>query len=141
MAGAAHVVISGDGFAREVQEITGNTGLRIVLDPIAGRFIEALVPCMAEEGIMFVYGGLSDEPTNFDRKAMIGKGASLTGYMLGQILRRPDRLARGEAFVRKCLADGSLSPHIDRIFPFEDVVEAHRYMESNEQIGKILLTV
>jgi hypothetical protein len=32
---------------------------------------------------------------------------------------------------------GNFKPRIDRVFPFAEIVEAHRYMESNEQIGKI----
>jgi len=39
------------------------------------------------------------------------------------------------------LKDGSLVPVIDKVFPFEQIVEAHRYMESNQQKGKIVVQV
>jgi NADPH:quinone reductase-like Zn-dependent oxidoreductase len=39
------------------------------------------------------------------------------------------------------LEKGDFNPRIDRVFPLSQIVEAHRYMESNEQIGKIVVTV
>jgi NADPH:quinone reductase-like Zn-dependent oxidoreductase len=44
-------------------------------------------------------------------------------------------------YVYDRLESGSFKPRIDRTFPFEQIVEAHRYMESNQQIGKIVVTV
>ncbi|MDB5582377.1 MAG: NADPH:quinone reductase [Bradyrhizobium sp.] len=141
-AGAAHVVVTDqEDVPAAVRTITGPQGLRIAFDSVAGRFAEALVACMAEEGTIFFYGGLSDEPTMFDRRPIIGRGISFTGYTVGQILRRQDRMGRGIAFVLDGLARGLLAPRVDRTFPLEAVVEAHRYMESNAQMGKIILTV
>jgi len=39
------------------------------------------------------------------------------------------------------LDDGSLKPIIARNFPFEEIAEAHRYLESNEQFGKVVVTL
>jgi NADPH:quinone reductase-like Zn-dependent oxidoreductase len=39
------------------------------------------------------------------------------------------------------VAAGNFKPRIDRVFPLAQIVEAHRYMESNQQIGKIVVTV
>jgi len=39
------------------------------------------------------------------------------------------------------LADGRFVPKIARIFPFEETVEAYRYLESNQQVGKVVITV
>ena len=52
-----------------------------------------------------------------------------------------DRLARGVAFVTQGLAEGAFKPIIAQTFPLDDIVQAHRYLESNEQIGKIVVTV
>lgn len=141
-AGAAHVVASEEqNVAAAVQGITGGKGLRLAFDAIAGPFAEALVPCMAEEGSILFYGGLSDQPTLFDRRPIIRKGISFTGYTVGQIMRHPDRLSRGFAYILKGLASSALKPTVDRVFAFADVHEAHRYVESNAQIGKIVLTL
>jgi NADPH:quinone reductase-like Zn-dependent oxidoreductase len=51
------------------------------------------------------------------------------------------RLARGTEFVNAGLTDGSFKPIIAKTFPLEEIVEAHRYLESNQQMGKIVVTV
>ena len=51
------------------------------------------------------------------------------------------RLDRAKKFVIDGLASGKLKPVIARMFPFNEIIEAHRYLESNQQIGKIVVTV
>jgi NADPH:quinone reductase-like Zn-dependent oxidoreductase len=50
-------------------------------------------------------------------------------------------MAKAEKYVFDRVAAGEFKPRIDRVFPFAQIVEAHRYMESNEQIGKIVVKV
>ncbi|MEJ1977112.1 MAG: zinc-binding dehydrogenase [Acetobacteraceae bacterium] len=50
-------------------------------------------------------------------------------------------LERGKQFVLKGIDAGHFKPLIARTFPFEEIVEAHRYMESNQQVGKIVVIV
>ena len=65
----------------------------------------------------------------------------------GTVLRaRPieEKIALNQQFVRHVLpllADGRIRPVVDKVFPLEDVAEAHRYMESNANFGKIVLTM
>ena len=65
----------------------------------------------------------------------------MRGYTLFEIVKNPERLARGKQFIYNGLESGALKPVIDRTFPLESIVEAHRYMESNQQKGKIVITV
>jgi NADPH:quinone reductase-like Zn-dependent oxidoreductase len=58
-----------------------------------------------------------------------------------EVTTDPARLERGKQFIHEGLAEGSLKPIIARTFPLEQIVEAHRYLESNQQIGKIVVTV
>jgi len=53
----------------------------------------------------------------------------------------PERMERARKYIFDGMASGALWPVIDRIFPLEGIVEAHRYMESNRQNGKIVVTV
>jgi NADPH:quinone reductase-like Zn-dependent oxidoreductase len=54
-----------------------------------------------------------------------------------------DRVLRPEAerFVTEHLAQGKLRPKIDRTFPLSQIVDAHRYLESNKQVGKVVVTI
>jgi NADPH:quinone reductase-like Zn-dependent oxidoreductase len=60
---------------------------------------------------------------------------------LFEITLDPERLARGVAFIKGGLSGGTLKPLIARTFPFDEIIEAHRYLESNQQVGKIVVTV
>ncbi|MFI8500094.1 zinc-binding dehydrogenase [Streptomyces sp. NPDC085524] len=53
----------------------------------------------------------------------------------------PQRMHRATAFITSSLRTGTLRPVVDGVFPLEDIVRAHRHMESNTQFGKIVVTV
>jgi NADPH:quinone reductase-like Zn-dependent oxidoreductase len=62
---------------------------------------------------------------------------------LGQpcVTRDPERLRRGVAFVAAGVRSGAFRPVIDRTFELADITSAHRYLESNVQVGKVVVTV
>jgi NADPH2:quinone reductase len=95
---------------------------------------------MRSQGTIFVYGALSPEPTPFPLFTAIGNNLIIRGYTLFSIVRYPERLERSKRWVYDQLANGKLEPIIARTFTLDQIVEAHRYMESNEQIGKIVVT-
>ena len=96
---------------------------------------------MRSEGTVFVYGSLSPEPTPFPLFVALGNNLVVRGYTLFSIVTNPDRLKNAKSWVFDELASGRLQPIIARTFPLDEVVNAHRFMESNEQIGKIVVTV
>jgi len=63
------------------------------------------------------------------------------GYTLFEIVQDSARLARGKQYIYEGLESGKLKPIIDSTFPLDAIVDAHRYMESNQQKGKIVVTV
>ena len=65
----------------------------------------------------------------------------MRGYTLFEVVGNPDRMAKGKQYVLDGLASGALKAIIAKTFPFDQIVDAHRFMESNEQIGKIIVTV
>ena len=65
----------------------------------------------------------------------------MRGYTLFEIVKNPEMLDRGKQFIYRGLENGTLKPVIDRIFQLDTIVEAHRYMESNQQKGKIVIKV
>jgi NADPH:quinone reductase-like Zn-dependent oxidoreductase len=69
------------------------------------------------------------------------KNLTVRGYTLFSIVQHPDRLERSKRWVYDGLAHGKLKPVIARTFGLNQIVEAHRYMELNQHIGKIVVTV
>ncbi|GAB1654077.1 hypothetical protein Mh1955_00390 [Mannheimia haemolytica] len=66
---------------------------------------------------------------------------TVRGYELFEITTVPEKLAQAKTFVYDGLASGQLRPEIDKIFAFDEMVKAHEYMASNQQIGKIVVKV
>jgi NADPH:quinone reductase-like Zn-dependent oxidoreductase len=124
-----------------VKEITAGKGARVIFDPIGGKGISALAEAAAYEGTIFEYGALAPEPTPFPLFTALSKGLSVRGYTVREILSVPERKARAVSYVFEHVTAGDFKPRIDRVFRFAQIVEAHRYMESNQQIGKIVVTV
>ncbi|WP_400770022.1 zinc-dependent alcohol dehydrogenase family protein [Methylosinus sporium] len=141
-AGAGHVVVAErDDLVEKTRSITEGKGARLVFDPIGGPGVEALAEAAAIGGTIFLYGALSSEPTPFPLFAAIRKQLTLRGYTLFSVTLDPQKRERGVRFILDGLATGSLRPIIARSFPLEQIVEAHRFLESNEQIGKVVVTV
>jgi NADPH:quinone reductase-like Zn-dependent oxidoreductase len=140
--GAAHVIVTeSEDLVTEVRKLTNGKGARIVFDPVAGPTIAKLIAATAPHGILFEYGALSPEPTTLPLFDVLGKSLTIRGYILFEVTSDPARLKKAEQFVVDGLAAGKLKPVIAKTFTLDQIVEAHRYLESNQQIGKIVVTV
>jgi NADPH:quinone reductase-like Zn-dependent oxidoreductase len=138
--GAAHAIATEEeDVVQKVNEITDGTGARLIFDPIAGPGVEKLAETAAFHGIFFVYGSLSQQPTPFPRTAF-GKGLSMRAYSLMELRREPEVLKTAKQYVFDRLADGRFHPKIAKTFPLAQSVEAYQYLESNEQVGKVVIT-
>jgi NADPH:quinone reductase-like Zn-dependent oxidoreductase len=141
-AGADHVIVTDDeDLAARVNEITGGKGARIVFDPIAGPGLEALANATAPEGTIFEYGALSGQATPYPLFACLSKHLTIKAYTLFSVVGDPALRKVAEQYVFDHIAAGDFKPRIDKTFPLSEIVEAHKYMESNAQIGKIVVTV
>jgi NADPH:quinone reductase-like Zn-dependent oxidoreductase len=140
--GAQHVIVTEDSdLVAETQRITGGRGARISFDPVGGTQVDLLAQASAEEGLIIIYGGLSGQPTTFPHWPAALKGLSLRGWVASAIWNKPERFAHNRDLILLGLAQGRLKPIIAKTFPLAQIVEAHRYLESNVQLGKIVVTV
>ncbi|MGY3359386.1 NADPH:quinone reductase-like Zn-dependent oxidoreductase [Bradyrhizobium sp. GM0.4] len=141
-AGAADVIASVEEDIRSrLQDIVGSNGVRVVFDAVGGPIFGPLTAAMSPGGVLIEYGGLSPEPTPFPLVNVLTKSLTLRGYLVHEIIRDPARLANAKTFILDGLRDGALQPIIAKTFQFEEIVEAHRFLESNEQFGKIAVTI
>ena len=91
--------------------------------------------------MIFEYGALSLKPSRFPLFEAIGKGLTVRGYTVFEIVKDPNTFDAGKQFVFTGLESGALKPVIDSTFSLDNIAQAHRYMESNRQKGKIVVTV
>lgn len=140
--GARHVIATEEAdLVSEVMKISGGKGARIVFDPVGGPYVDTLAQAMAVDGVLFIYGGLSGQPTMHPHWPAALKNLSIRGWVASTIWNHPDRFARAKNLILQGLADGHLRPVVARTFPLDEIVEAHRYVESNQQVGKVVVTV
>lgn len=140
--GPDHVIVTEEeDLAARVNQITGGKGARLIFDPVAGPFIKKLAYAAAHHGVIFEYGALSLEKTPFPFFLALQKGLTVRGYTQQEVSGDARTLAEVKKYVYDRLADGRFRPKIAKTFPFAQTVEAYRYLESNAQIGKIVITV
>jgi NADPH:quinone reductase-like Zn-dependent oxidoreductase len=140
--GARYVIASQEeNLERRLNEITETTGVRVVLDAVGGPIFEPLTAAMREGGILIEYGGLSTEPTPFPLFNVLSKRLTLRGYLVHEVINDQDRLDTAKSFILSGLASGDLRPVIARTFSFDDIIEAHHFLQSNQQFGKIVVTL
>ena len=141
-AGAAHVIATAEeDLVQEVMRLTDGKGARVVFDPVGGPTMAKLTKATAVGGIVLLYGALSEEATPLPLFDVLGRQQTIRGYVLFEYTTDDAKLAKGRDFVVAGLASGALRPKIAKTFPFDQIVEAHRYLESNEQIGKVVVLV
>lgn len=143
-AGAHHVIaMSEDILAERVAAITQGKGACVVFDPVAGPGVLPLADTLGDRGEVIVYGNLSGRAheTPFPYRAAMKNRVHMRGYFVIQDMA--DQATRQHAidFVLAGLKEGTFKPMIARTFPLDQIVEAYRYLESNQQIGKVVVTV
>lgn len=139
--GADHVIVTDEmDLVESVKQITDGKGARIIFDPVVGKGLEKLAEAAAQNGIIFTYGNLSMEPASYPLFAALGKGLSIKGYTLFEVVAQPELRKKAQQYVYDHLAKGDFKPTIAHKFTLDKIVDAHRYMESNKQIGKIVVT-
>ena len=129
-------------FEEVVAEQTDGRGVDVILDVVGAPYWDRNLASLAVKGRMVIVGtmgGARVEQMNIG--ALMGKRLRVHGTVLRS---RPleEKAQLTQQFVQRLLplfASGRLAPVVDRVFPLEEVAEAHRYMESNANFGKIVL--
>lgn len=141
-AGAEAVIATTEqDLTAELNTLTQGAGVNLVFDPVGGPDVAKLAAAMAMNGIFFQYGALDTRDLSIPVMDILGKHLQFTGYELFEITTVAEKMARAKAFVYDGLKSGQLKPVIDKTFAFEEIAEAHRYMEANGQVGKIIVTL
>jgi NADPH:quinone reductase-like Zn-dependent oxidoreductase len=135
-AGASAVIATErDDLLTAAQEITGGAGVDIILDSVMGPGLADLARTAKIGGSLVTVGWLDPRPAPFPMHPL-----TMYRYMSFEHTLNSAVVRRMAAFFGAGLRTGALSPTIDKVFGFDDVVEAHRYIEQGSLFGKVVLT-
>lgn len=141
-AGAKHVIVTSEqDLATEVLNVTSGKGASVILDAVGGSQFEKLIASAAEKANVIVYGALNWEPAVWPGMLVLGKMLTVTGYNMADLLMNSEKLSEGINFINQGVTEGKLAPVIAKVFSLEEVTNAHSYLESNQQFGKIVLSI
>lgn len=139
----AVVDYANEDFVQVVASATGGRGVDVVLDVIGGGYLDRNVASLALKGRIVQVGVMGGGKVEFNLAALMPKRASLTGTVLrARPLEEKIALAqRFSAEVIPLFESGRLKPVIDSRYPLEQIADAHRHMEANANVGKIVIDV
>lgn len=141
--GLDHALLAQRGEFREaVLELTGGIGVDLILDMVGAPYLEQNLSCLAPRGRLILIGLLGGPTAPIDLSRILKQSLRIRGTVLRP---RPveEKIRLNQEFRRRILPffeSGVLTPVIDREFPLEEAAEAHSFMESNGNFGKIVLT-
>src|SRR5262245_58954705 len=133
----------GDGWVEAALAATGGRGVDVIIDHVGGPMLPGNIQVLALKGRLVSVGRSASRVGDCDLDEIARKRASIIGVTFRT--RTPEEsLLCSERFAAQLLdavAKGMLRPTLDRTFPFERLGDAHRYMLSDAQTGKIVLAV
>jgi NADPH:quinone reductase-like Zn-dependent oxidoreductase len=140
--GAAYVLdINDEDYVAKVKSITSGMGANVVFDPVAGpamgKHLAAAAPCAR----IYLYGLLDPAPMDVHPGVMIKKMLSIKGFNSQTLFLHssPEALAPALQGITQGIEEKKLQPVIAERFPLVRIREAFEYLESNQQIGKIVV--
>lgn len=130
-----------DGFEKALMEATAGRGVDVVFDPIGGEIRARSFETLAPFGRLVHFGNASREPEVVpDATWLRARCVGYVGYSGGQHAGLdPEGVARSWRQGVDLVAGGSVKIDVTRIFPLEQVAEAHRAIEAGEVVGKVVL--
>ena len=118
---------------KRIREFTGGRGVAIVIEHVGTATWDRSLKCLSRGGRLVTCGATTGHDAQLDLRVLFGRQLSLLGSYMG----RKGELLRAAQF----FFGGELRPVIDRTFPLAEAAEAHRYLESRQAFGKVVLVV
>jgi len=139
--GAHHVLITGENpIAPALQDITQGRGIDIAFDPTGAGLIGDYANALARNARLYFYGTLDTQPPSLPLIQMFQANATFQPYSVFNYVMDDAARARGIAFVTAGIADGTLTPHVDRTFPMEGYRDAFTYLAAPRAThGKVVV--
>lgn len=141
--GADHAInYKNADFVAEIKRITEGRGVNVILDMVAGDYVAREVQCLAEDGRLVIIAVQGGADAQIDAGLVLRRRLTITGSTL-----RPRSIAFKGAIAQALrarvwpwLESGRIKPVIHQVFPAAQAAQAHTLMETNQHIGKLVLT-
>ena len=129
-------------FLEAVQNWTAGAGVDVILDLVGGNYFSANLEALALRGRLICVGTMAGAKSEIDLGLVMRKRAAIIGTALRvrSIEEKADAIRRFASAVLPLVSHGKVRPVIDRVYPVDQVHDAHERMESNASFGKIVLT-
>lgn len=131
-------------FLQWIKENTENKGVNIILDFVGAPYFQENLQSLATDGRLIVIGAMGGANVDtLDLRYLLRNRLQIIGTALrSKTVEEKIKLTKEfKKFALERFEDGRLKPIIDRVFDWKNVEEAHNYMESNLNIGKIILKI
>lgn len=130
-------------YVEEIKALTGDKGVDVVLDMVAGDYINRDIQCLADEGRIVIIALLGGPKGTVDFSQLLRRRLTVTGSTLRpRSVEFKGEIARAlKQNVWPLLEAGKIKPIVHATFPLAQACDAHAMMEAGEQIGKIILTM
>jgi NADPH2:quinone reductase len=129
-----------DKFADEVLRLTADRGVDLILDAVGKPTFEEGLRCLAPFGHLALYGRAGGAPDPLNLSALSPKSQKVSAFSLPTLTRGfPDKTRESAERCFALMREGRLKVYISRTYPLAQAAEAHRYLESRESTGKLIL--
>lgn len=139
----------------ELKKLTNGRGVELVIDPIGGDHWKKSFAALRHTGRLGMFGvsvasanGLAGklkmvkaalQMPRFNPIGLINKNRGAFGLNLGHMWHEPEKVEGWVEAIVRGIEEGWIKPHVDKAFPFAQAADAHTYMESRKNIGKVVL--
>jgi NADPH2:quinone reductase len=132
-----------EDFAERIMALTDNKGVDVIIDMVAGDYLQRDLKCLADDGRLVIIAFLGGVKTNINMTDILKRRLTITGSTLRpRSTKFKSSIATSlGSRVWPLLESKVIEPLIFRSFPLKNAAEAHRLMESSQHIGKIVLDV
>lgn len=139
--GAEAINYSRGDWQAAVRELTGERGVDVVLDMVAGSYLQKNIDVLARDGRYLLIAFLQGPMAELNLRRVVTHRLTITGSTLRPqtVDEKASIAAELEAEVLPLIESGTIGPIIDRTFPLAQAADAHRLMESSTHMGKIVL--
>jgi NADPH2:quinone reductase len=133
---------STEKFADEVLRLTDGRGVDLILDAVGKPTFEEGLRCLAPFGHLILYGRAGGPTDPLNVATLSAKSIKVSGFMVPTVTRTfPEKTRESAARCFALMREGRLKLHIGKTFPLAEAADAHRYLESRQSTGKLILLI